>query len=288
MTKTQLNATIKPMDLLSNYISDLGNKEVLTKDQEQDLSSKIERGCKDSFNKFVEHNLRLVINVAKDYRGCGVDFMDLINEGNIGLCVAVKKFIPSKGKFSTYGTVWIRQRILKYINNHSKTVRIPTYLYSSLQKLRKTREDFIYKHGNEPTCSDLKKLTDVPEVKIKQLYPHIVLPLSLEKKMGGALDNSESTLSDIVKDESNTALQNLLVLENSNLIKEALDSLTDREKYVVERRFGLNGTDKETLERIGEKFELTRERIRQVELEAINKIRIFFKRKKYNLHERNY
>jgi RNA polymerase primary sigma factor len=272
------------MDLLSSYISDLGDKEVLTKEQEQELSSKIERGCKDSFNKFIEHNLRLVINVAKDYRGCGVDFMDLINEGNIGLCVAVKKFIPSKGKFSTYGTVWIRQRILKCINNHSKTVRIPTYLYSSLQKLRKTREDFIYKHGNEPTSSDLEELTDVPEVKIKQLYPHIVLPLSLEKKVG----DSESTLSDIVKDESNTALQSLLLLENSNLIKEALESLTHREKYVVEHRFGLNGIEKETLELIGEKFKLTRERIRQVEREAINKIRIFFKRKKYDLHERNY
>tara|TARA_Y100000310_G_C20534518_1_gene740189 strand:- start:109 stop:930 length:822 start_codon:yes stop_codon:yes gene_type:complete len=273
------------MDLLSNYISDLGDKEILTKEQEQELSSKIDTGCEDSFNKFVEHNLRLVINIAKDYRGCGVDFMDLINEGNIGLCVAVKKFVPDRGKFSTYGTVWIRQRILKYINNHSKSIRIPTYLYSSLQKLRKVREDFLHKYGSEPTCSELKELTDVPEVKIKQLYPHIVLPLSLEKK---ASDEGESTLCDVVKDESNTALQNLLVLENNNLIKEALDSLTDREKYVVERRFGLNGTDKETLERIGEKFELTRERIRQVELEALNKIRIFFKRKKYNLYERNH
>ena len=283
---------LRVMELLSQYISDLGNKTILTKEEEHKLALEIKAGDKQSFNKFMEHNLRLVINVAKDYRGCGVDFMDLINEGNIGLHTAIKKFDPHRGKFSTYGTSWIRQRILKYINNHGKTIRLPAYLYPKLKILREEREKFFSEHNKEPSSLQLEKLTGVPESKIRQLLAHIALPLSLEKKINGGgtsgvHNNSESTLSDIIENNGNTALQDLLLSENTNMINDALKNLSKRERYVIERRFGLNGTEKQTLELIGKKFKLTRERIRQVEAEALNKIKIFFKKKKFNLYERN-
>ena len=203
------------MDNLRRYFNDVGEKPLLSKEEEVSLSKKIKKGCKESFNTFIEHNLRLVYSIAVNYQGCGVDLMDLISEGNVGLHTAVEKFKPSKKtKFSTYATYWIRQRILKYINNCGKTIRIPVYLYSDLKKVRIAKENFKEEHSMEATLSQLVKISGVSGEKIKQLLPHVNGPISIDAKIR---EGDSFTIGDSIASIKNTALESLLSKENSSV-----------------------------------------------------------------------
>ena len=265
------------MGILESYFLDVGERKLLSKDEEVELSEKIKSGCEKSRSIFIEHNLRLVFKIASEYKGYGVDLMDLISEGNIGLSVAVDKFDHTKkNKFSTYACFWIKQRIIRYINNNGKTIRLPVYLYPLLKKVREARENFVELNGSEPTKKELSKITKIPEQKIKQISPHTQSPLSIDMKIG---ESGTETIADSISSSLPSSLQQAINKENVFLIEEGLDSLNKREKYIIEHRFGLHGNKKETLEEIGKKFKLTRERIRQVEKIALKKLKSFLSKK---------
>ncbi len=267
------------MDNLRRYFADVGERDLLSQEEEVLLSKKIKKGCKESFDLFVERNLKLVYSIAERYQGCGIEIMDLISEGNIGLHIAVEKFNPSrKTKFSTYATYWIRQRILKYINDNGKTIRIPTYLYPTLKRLRTAREEFFEEHSVLPTVNQLEKITKINKAKIVKLLPHFENPLSMDIKVSE--EDSRSIGENLISIRS-SAFENLSNKENSSIIKKALDSLSEREKYIIEHRFGLNGAPKETLETVGKKYKLTRERIRQIEAAAVKKLKIFLNKTEF-------
>ena len=265
------------MGILESYFLDVGERELLSQKEEVELSKKIKSGCEKSRSIFIEHNLRLVFKIASEYKGYGVDLMDLISEGNIGLSVAVDKFDHTKkNKFSTYACFWIKQRIIRYINNTSKTIRLPVYLYPLLKRVREARENFLDINGVEPTKKDLSKITKISEQKIKQIFPHTQAPLSIDMKVG---ENGNDTIGDSVTSNLPSALQYALNNESVSLIEEGLNCLNKREKYIIEHRFGLAGNRKKTLEEIGKKFKLTRERIRQVEKIALKKLKSFLSKK---------
>ena len=265
------------MGILESYFLDVGKKELLTQEEEIELSKKIKSGCKKSRSTFIEHNLRLVFKMASEYKDYGVELMDLISEGNIGLSIAVDKFDHSKkNRFSTYACFWIKQRIIRYINNNSKTIRLPVYIYPLLKKIREEREKFIDKNGSEPTKKYLSKVTKISESKIKQIFPHIQTLLSIDMKIG---EEGNETIGDSVSSDMPSALQYAIEKESFFLIEEGLCALNEREKYIIEHRFGLYGNKRETLEEIGKKFRLTRERIRQVEKIALKKLKSFLSKK---------
>lgn len=264
------------MDSLDFYKRKLSKSELLSPEEEKELSKKIKNGCEQSFEKFINSNLRLVFKIANSYRLSGIDFMDLVSEGNIGLCKAAKKFNPERGtRFSTYASFWIKQRILKYINNHGKTIRIPTYLYPLLKKVKETQE-LLAESESEITVKEINKKTQIPETKIRQILPHTCAPTSIDLPIG---EGSETLQDVLVSSNAQTSLDSLILNENFSLVREAIESLTEREKYIIRKRFGLDGGEKETLENVGKTLHLTRERIRQIESIALSKMKNFLRKK---------
>jgi len=258
--------------LCQRYIKDLSSRDVrvLSIEEEKSLAVEIKKGCKKSLEKLIQHNLRLVIKTAHRYEGCGVDFMDLINEGNIGLCEAAKKFKVSKGtKFSTYAGFWIRQKMIRYINNHGRTIRIPCHAYSIFSALKKEYQNFLSTNGNAPSISYLARRANCTEKKVKVLFPYLESPISLDASLGEGEDTVEQHIPSMEHDANAV----LIKKEKETVIRRALERLTEREKYIIERRFGLHGDKKETLETIGKKFKVTRERIRQIESDALFKLK---------------
>ena len=266
------------MSGLSNkYVNDISKEDVrvLTLKEELELAKKIKNGCEDSLNKIIHHNLRLVIKTSQRYEGCGVDTMDLINEGNIGLMQAAKKYKASKGtKFSTYAGFWIRQKMIRYINNHGRTIRIPCHAYAIFSELKKEYEEAKNKDKELPSISSLALKYGCTNKKIKTLLPFLESTMSIDSFIGEhGSDTFEQHIPSIDLD-ANSLLQNK---EKIQLIQRALKTLTNREKYIIEHRFGLHGDNKETLESIGKKFKVTRERIRQIESSALLKLKELLK-----------
>ena len=263
------------------YIKDIqqnGASDLLSLDQEKELAKKIKKGCKHSYEELVNKNLKLVIKTARKYEGCGVDLMDLINEGNIGLAHAAKKFKPSKNvKFSTYAGYWIRQKMIRYINNHGRTIRIPCHAYALFCSLKKEYQDYKEFHGTEPSVSYLANKLNSSKQKIKSLIIYVNSPVYLD---GNLTDEDQDTKEQHVTLENLDASDILQKKETENLIQEALNKLTKREKYIIEHRFGMHGDKKETLEIIGKKFKVTRERIRQIEKDALIKLKNILKEMK--------
>ena len=254
------------------YLKEIGKISLLTLDEELELSKRIEEGDEEAKSKLAESNLRLVVSIAKRYVGRNLSFLDLIQEGNIGLMKAVDKFDSSKGyKFSTYATWWIRQAITRAIADQAKTIRVPVHMVETINKLKRVQRQMTLELDREPTEEELSKALNIPEDKIREIIKISLDPLSLETPIG---EEEDSHLGDFVKDDKTLSPEEYAINEVlKDEISELLLTLTEREEQVIKLRFGLIDGTCRTLEEVGTIFGVTRERIRQIEAKALRKLR---------------
>lgn len=260
------------MEGLKLYLKDIKNVPLLTAKEEKEIAFKIKRGDKQARQKMIKSNLRLVINIAKKYSYLGVPMLDLIEEGNLGLIKAVSKFNPNKGyRFSTYAAWWIKQYVTRAIANQGKTVRIPVYVIELLMQYKKVVEYLSHRTKRKPTAREIAKKMDIPMKRVKQLNEMANGVSSLNAPVG---DDGTTELMDLLEDERIAStvdeLSNFLIHER---IKELLNKMSAREQKIIELRFGLKDGVRHTLRDIAKRFDLTRERVRQLEAVAKRKLR---------------
>ncbi len=271
--KEELDLTVEPsLDSLRLYLRSIGRVDLLTAQQEVELAKRIERGDMLAKRQMVEANLRLVVSIAKGYLGRGLSFLDLIQEGSLGLIRAVEKFDYRRGyKFSTYATWWIRQAVTRAIADKARTIRIPVHMVEKLNRVAHVERQLVQRLGREPDPTEIAEELRWPVADVRDILRVAQLPVSLEKPVG---DEDESELGDFVADDA--------VLEpfeeaSEHLQKEgvrrALDALPERERQVIELRYGLGGAEPLTLEEVGRTFGVTRERIRQIENNTLKKLK---------------
>jgi RNA polymerase primary sigma factor len=270
--KPQIDLTVEPsLDSLRLYLRSIGRVELLTADQEVFLAKRIERGDIVAKQQMIEANLRLVVSIAKGYLGRGLSFLDLIQEGSLGLIRAVEKFDYRRGyKFSTYATWWIRQAVTRAIADKARTIRIPVHMVEKLNKVVHVERQLVQEFGREPTPEEIAGELQWTAREVKDILRIAQLPVSLEKPIG---EEEDSELGDFVEDEGaespfERASENLRC-EN---VRRALDALPPREREVIEMRYGLRGHKARTLEEVGRAFGVTRERIRQIENNTLKKL----------------
>ncbi len=258
---------------LQLYLQEIGKTALLTIEEEIQLAKRIRRGDKAARDHMIQANLRLVVKIAMDYKDFGLPLLDLISEGNIGLIKAVERFDPRKGgKLSTYAAWWIKQSIKRALANQSKTIRLPVHLVDKISKMRRTAMKLTEELGREPTDEELAMELQIPTSKVAHLKSVSVRPASLDAPVGEESDSS--TFGEIVGDENAISPFDSLQERNLNTDLHAMvDSLDERESEIIKLRFGLDGRDELTLEEVGRKFKVTRERIRQLEYLAITKMR---------------
>ena len=259
-------------DPVRMYLKEIGKVPLLTAEQEIELAKRLEQGDESAKQQLAEANLRLVVSIAKRYVGRGMLFLDLIQEGNLGLIKAVEKFDYRKGfKFSTYATWWIRQAITRSIADQARTIRIPVHMVESINRMIRISHQLQQDLGREPTNAELAEAMNVSEQKIADLMKIAQEPVSLETPVG---EEDDSHLGDFIADEQSLApvdaASRSLMREQLN---DALNTLTEREKLVLRLRFGLDDGETRTLEEVGREFHVTRERIRQIEAKALRKLR---------------
>ncbi|MBR6816440.1 MAG: RNA polymerase sigma factor RpoD [Clostridia bacterium] len=264
--------TISIDDPVRMYLKEIGKVPLLSADEERDLAIRMSEGDEYAKQKLAEANLRLVVSIAKRYVGRGMLFLDLIQEGNLGLIKAVEKFDYTKGyKFSTYATWWIRQAITRAIADQARTIRIPVHMVETINKLIRVSRQLLQQYGRDPSPEELAKEMDMPEEKVREILKIAQEPVSLETPIG---EEEDSHLGDFIPDEDAPAPAEAAAF---TLLKEqlldVLDTLTDREKKVLKLRFGLDDGRARTLEEVGKEFQVTRERIRQIEAKALRKLR---------------
>lgn len=268
---SNLSSTITD-DPVKLYLKEIGIYPLLTLDEEIELAKKIKNNDNDARKKLTESNLRLVVSIAKKYVGRGLSFLDLIQEGNLGLIKAVDKFDYDKGyKFSTYATWWIRQAITRAIADQSRTIRIPVHMSEVINKTYRWSRNLLQELGREPTTAEIAEKMGVSEDKVREVLKISSDPISLDTPIG---EEDDSHLGDFIKDETIVGPEeaaSYTVLQDQ--IKSLLDTLTPREKRVIMLRFGLNDGKSRTLEEVGKEFDVTRERIRQIEAKALRKLR---------------
>lgn len=264
------NASIN--DPVRMYLKEIGKISLLSLDEELALSKRVEEGDEKAKRLLAESNLRLVVSIAKRYVGRNLSFLDLIQEGNIGLMKAVDKFDASKGyKFSTYATWWIRQAITRAIADQAKTIRVPVHMVETINKLKRIQRQMTLELNREPTEAELAKKMNTTEEKVREIFKISQDPLSLETPIG---EEDDSHLGDFLKDESSMSPEEYAINEVlKDEIEEVLCTLTPREEEVLKLRFGLKGGTCHTLEEVGNMFGVTRERIRQIEAKALRKLR---------------
>ncbi len=259
-------------DPVRMYLREIGKIPLLTYDEELDLAKKILEGDEDAAQKLAESNLRLVVSIAKKYVGRGMLFLDLIQEGNMGLIKAVEKFDYNKGfKFSTYATWWIRQAITRAIADQARTIRIPVHMVETINKLIRTSRHLLQQLGREPTPEEIAKEMEITVEKVMEIQKIAQDPVSLETPIG---EEDDSHLRDFIPDDDSPAPQDsaayTLLKEQ---LEEVMNTLTPRESKVLKLRFGLEDGKARTLEEVGREFQVTRERIRQIEAKALRKLR---------------
>ena len=263
---------IKINDPVRMYLKEIGRVNLLKADEEVKLAERIEAGDEEAKQELAEANLRLVVSIAKRYVGRGMQFLDLIQEGNMGLMKAVEKFDYRKGfKFSTYATWWIRQAITRAIADQARTIRIPVHMVETINKLIRIQRQLLQDLGREPTPEEIGAEMDMPTEKVREILKIAQEPVSLETPIG---EEDDSHLGDFIEDQDATSPADHAAYE---LLKEqlenVLDTLTDREENVLRLRFGLDDGRTRTLEEVGKVFGVTRERIRQIEAKALRKLR---------------
>jgi len=259
-------------DPVRMYLKEIGKVPLLTADEEIEIAQRMEQGDDDAKRKLAEANLRLVVSIAKRYVGRGMLFLDLIQEGNLGLIKAVEKFDYRKGyKFSTYATWWIRQAITRAIADQARTIRIPVHMVETINKLIRVSRQLLQEYGREPTPEEIAKAMSITEGKVREIIKIAQEPVSLETPIG---EEEDSHLGDFIPDEDAPAPAEAA---SFSLMKEqlldVLDTLTPREEKVLRLRFGLDDGRQRTLEEVGREFSVTRERIRQIEAKALRKLR---------------
>lgn len=272
-------------DSVRMYLREIGKIPLLSSEEEIALAHRIEKGDQKAKDKMAEANMRLVVSIAKRYSGRGLDFLDLIQEGNTGLLRAVEKFDVSKGfKFSTYATWWIRQAITRAIADQSRTIRIPVHMVETINKLLRTQRRMTQELNREPTIEELSKELEMEPEKVEYIIKIKQDITSLDAGIGRDSDEEETSLGELIEDEDSISPEesatNELLKEHVN---EILGTLSDREQKIIRMRFGLDNGKSHTLEEVGAEFAVTRERIRQIEAKALNKLRKHKDAKK--LHE---
>ncbi len=259
-------------DTVKVYLKEIGNVPLLTIEEETELAKRIEDGDEEAKRRLAEANLRLVVSMAKRYIGKGMAFLDLIQEGNIGLMKAVEKFDYRKGfKFSTYATWWIRQAITRAIADQGRTIRIPVHMVEVMNKVGKGRKQLTQELGREPSTRELSEYLQMPISKIEEIQKIFQEPISLETPIG---EEEDSHLSDFIVDNNMPVpSEQATYVALQEQIKEALSTLTEREAKVLQMRYGLEDGQPKTLEEVGKAFQVTRERIRQIEAKALRKLK---------------
>ncbi len=259
-------------DPVKMYLKEIGQIPLLSQEEERALADRIAAGDESAKQELSEANLRLVVSIAKRYLGRGMPLLDLIQEGNLGLIKAVEKFDPTKGfKFSTYATWWIRQAITRAIADQARTIRIPVHMVENINRVKKAQSRLLHEKGRDPSPSEVAEVADMPEDKVVEIMRIAQEPVSLETPIG---EEDESHLSDFIKDEEqenpeDAASQSML----KEQLENALYTLTPREMNVLKLRYGLLDGRSHTLEEVGQQFNVTRERIRQIEAKALRKLR---------------
>ena len=264
--------TLPTDDPVRMYLKEIGKVSLLTADEERELAIRMEQGDEEAKKKLCESNLRLVVSIAKRYLNRGLSFLDLIQEGNLGLIKAVDKFDYTKGyKFSTYATWWIRQAITRSIADQARTIRIPVHMVETINKLIRISRQLLQEYGREPTSEEIAKEMGITVEKVREIKKISQDPVSLETPIG---EEEDSHLGDFIPDDDvpapvDAAAYSML----KEQLVEVLDTLSDREKKVLMLRFGLEDGRPRTLEEVGKEFNVTRERIRQIEAKALRKLR---------------
>ena len=262
-------------DSVRLYLREIGKIPLLTPEEEADLADRIVKGDKAAKDKMVESNMRLVVSIAKRYGGRGLDFLDLIQEGNTGLLRAVEKFDPAKGfKFSTYATWWVRQAITRAIADQARTIRIPVHMVETINKVLRTTRKLTTELNREPTNEEIAEELGLEPEKIDYVMRIKQDIASLDASVGREGDDEDSVLGDFVEDEERDSPEDSAA---NQILKEQLSeiiaTLTDREQKIIRLRFGIGGGRPHTLEEVGNEFDVTRERIRQIEAKALSKLR---------------
>jgi RNA polymerase primary sigma factor len=268
----KLDLSVEPsLDSLRLYLREIGKVSLLTADQEVYLAKRIERGDMSAKTQMIEANLRLVVSIAKSYLGRGLSFLDLIQEGSLGLIRAVEKFDYRKGyKFSTYATWWIRQAVTRAIADKARTIRIPVHMVEKLNKVVHIERQLVQRLGREPRPDEIAEELEITTDEVREILRMSQLPISLEKPIG---EEEDSELGDFVQDESAESPFDTATLSlRREDVEHALSALPERERQVIELRFGLSGAQPCTLEEVGRAFGVTRERIRQIENNTLKKL----------------
>jgi RNA polymerase primary sigma factor len=258
-------------DSLQLFLKDIGKTRLLTAQEEVDLAKCIERGDFDAKQKMVEANLRLVVSIAKNYRNQGLPFLDLIQEGTLGLVRAAEKFDYRKGfKFSTYATWWIRQAVARALADKARTIRIPVHIVEKLNKIRRAERMLVTELGHEPTAEEIAHVTGIDPEEVDSIKRSARAPVSLEKPVG---DEDESELGQFIADErAESPYERAAEILTKEALRETLENLSYRERRVLELRYGLGGERPLTLDEVGRTFNVTRERIRQIENQSLKKL----------------
>ena len=258
-------------DSLQLFLKDIGKVRLLTAQEEVDLAKRIERGDLDAKQKMVESNLRLVVSIAKNYRNQGLPFLDLIQEGTLGLVRAAEKFDYRKGfKFSTYATWWIRQAIARALADKARTIRIPVHVVEKLNKIGRAERKLVTELGREPTPEEIAEHTGIEPEEVESIKRSAQAPVSLEKPVG---DEEESEFGQFIADErAESPYERAAEILTKEALREALENLSYRERRVLELRYGLGGEHPRTLDEVGRTFNVTRERIRQIENQSLKKL----------------
>ncbi len=268
----QLDLSVEPsLDSLRLYLREIGRVPLLTAEQEVHLAKRIERGDMTAKQQMIEANLRLVVSIAKGYLGRGLSFLDLIQEGSLGLIRAVEKFDYRKGyKFSTYATWWIRQAVTRAIADKARTIRIPVHMVEKLNKVLHVERQLVQRLGRDPRPEEIAAELETTAEEVREILHLAQLPVSLEKPIG---EEDESELGDFVQDETaESPFETASLTLRCADIDRALETLPDRERRVIELRYGLGGEQPRTLEEVGQAFGVTRERIRQIENNTLKKL----------------
>jgi len=259
------------------YLREIGQVKLLTPQEEIELAAKIKKGDKKAREQMIKANLRLVVKIARDYEGIGLPLLDLISEGNIGLMKAVERFDPAKGgKLSTYGSWWIKQSIKRALANQSKTIRLPVHLVDKISKMRRTAMRLQEELGREPTDEELGEELGITASRVAQMRMAAIRPASLDAPIG---DEDSNNFAEVVQDEAaDTPYEQLEEKTVTRMLQEMVKTLDPREATILRARFGLDGGPQKTLEEVGQKFGVTRERVRQIQNIALKKLRKMIER----------